>query len=554
MICKEILEYIEQVESGPYRVCKEQKALVRMVRNAFDTEDIYTNEEQLHNYLKLQKYFPFELFPWQKFVLALWDCTYWRESGLPRWDAVFCMISRGAGKDGFIAYDAACSVSPYNPVGRYDVDICANNEEQAMRPVLDFVEVLEAPKWETKLKKHYYHTKEKIQGRKNRGIIRGHTNNPKGRDGLRSGKVILNEVHVYEGYENIQVFTTGLGKVAEPRMGLFTSNGNVSDGVLDDYLQTAEGILFEGETDNGMLPFICRLNELQQVHDPENWYMANPSLQYLPNLMHETKKEYQGWKENPERHGQFLSKRMGIRGGVASDIAVTSYEKIKATNKPLPDLTGWSCTVGIDYAELSDWMAVNLHFRKGDERFDINHAWVCTHGRDLHRVKAPWREWAEAGNVTPVDEVTIDPDLAAEYIRKAGQKYNIKGIALDNFRYTLVKTSLQKIGFDAENRKNIKLVRPQDIMKVEPVISNCFDRELFTWGDVPHLRWATNNTKRVRSSRKIGSDTGNFYYAKIEAKSRKTDPFMALVASMTIEEKLGSGIVPVLPELPVFTF
>lgn len=36
-------------------------------------------------------------------------------------------------------------------------------------------------------------------------------------------------------------------------------------------------------------------------------------------------------------------------------------------------------------------------------------------------------------------------------------------------------------------------------------------------------------------------DTGNFIYAKIEAKSRKTDPFMALVASMTIEPLLGSG-------------
>ena len=61
------------------------------------------------------------------------------------------------------------------------------------------------------------------------------------------------------------------------------------------------------------------------------------------------------------------------------------------------------------------------------------------------------------------------------------------------------------------------------------------------WGNVPHLRWAVNNTMRKRSSRAIGSETGNFYYAKIEAKSRKTDPFMALVASMVIEPMLGSS-------------
>ena len=50
-----------------------------------------------------------------------------------------------------------------------------------------------------------------------------------------------------------------------------------------------------------------------------------------------------------------------------------------------------------------------------------------------------------------------------------------------------------------------------------------------------------NNTKRVRSSKKAGVDTGNYIYAKIEGKSRKTDPFMALVASMVIEQVLGTG-------------
>ena len=86
------------------------------------------------------------------------------------------------------------------------------------------------------------------------------------------------------------------------------------------------------------------------------------------------------------------------------------------------------------------------------------------------------------------------------------------------------------------------------------MIGNCFDRQLFTWGDVPHLRWATQNTKRVRASKKIGSDTGNFYYAKIEAKSRKTDPFMALVASMVIEDLLPEQSAVEIPDVETFVF
>lgn len=540
-IPKEVLGYLESVEQDCPRACREQHALAAYVRRVFAQEDVYVDREQLGRYLGLVKYFPYDrLFPWEEFLLTLWDCTY-KADGTPRWKTVLCMVGRGAGKDGFIAFDSACSISPYNPVAHYNVDICANNEEQAVTPVKDLAEVLETPKWESKLRKHYYHTKELIQGRKNKGVMKGRTNNPKGRDGMRSGKVVFNEVHAFENYDNIKVFITGQGKVAQPRVGIFTSNGEVSDGPLDDYLARGRRILFEGEEDNGFLPFICCLESKDQVHDPENWFMSNPSLYYMPHLQQEIADEYRDWKDHPEQNGDFITKRMGIRAGF-KEIAVTDYEKVKATNQTVPDLQGWSCTVGIDYAELSDWAAVNLHFRRGAERYDINHAWMCLQSRMLSRVKAPWKEWAERGLVTVVDDVSIHPDLLAQYIAKAAEKYNLKMLAMDHYRWTLVSESLRKIGFDAADKTRVKMIRPSDIMQVEPVIQECFDRGLFHWGDNPCLRWAVNNTKRVASSRKLGVDTGNFIYAKIEARSRKTDPFMALVASMVVEPAMGDGM------------
>ena len=536
----EICRYLESVEADTPRACPEQHALCAYIRRCFAAEDIRVDTEQLAKYLGLIRYFPFEqLFPWEEFLLALWDCTY-KPDGTPRWKTLLCMVGRGAGKDGFIAFDGACSISPYNPVGHYNVDICANNEEQAVTPVKDLAEVLESPKYEKKLKRHYYHTKELIQGRKNKGVMKGRTNNPKGRDGMRSGKVVFNEVHAFENYDNIKVFITGQGKVAQPRVGIFTSNGEVSDGPLDDYLARGRRILFEGEPDNGFLPFICCLGSREQVHDPENWYMANPSLFYLPHLRQEIEDEYREWVDHPEQNGDFLTKRMGLRAG-QKEISVTDYEKVKATNRPLPDLTGWSCTVGLDYAELSDWASVNYHFRRGAERYDVNHTWICAQSRTLPRVKAPWRDWAARKLVTVVDDVSIHPDLLAADIQDMARRCHVRMLAMDHYRWTLVSESMKKIGFDAGDKKRVKLVRPSDIMMVDPVIQECFDRQLFTWGDQPHLRWAVNNTKRVRSSKKMGVDTGNFIYAKIEGKSRKTDPFMALVASMTIESALGEG-------------
>ena len=553
-----ILRYIEMVEDGAIRACEEQHLLVEYVRKCFETEDIYTDDEQLNNYLGLSKYFPYErIFEWQEFFLGLHLCTFRKSDGMPRWPDALALIARGAGKDGTIAIESMAVTSPYCGIDNYDVDICANNEEQAMRPFQDIWEVFERPDNTKKMKRFWRWNRVAAVSLKTNAQIKGRTNSPRGKDGLRSGVVIFNEIHQYENYDNINVFTTGLGKQPHPRRTYYTTNGDVRDGPLDDLIATSEGTLRGGDPDNGLLPFICKLNNKDEVHDPQNWQMANPSLPYLPSLMEETRKEYEEWKRAPHRLPAFMTKRMNLPQS-KSEIVVTKWENIEATKRELPEMSGWSCVVGIDYAKVTDFASANFHFRNGDERFDLNHSWLCAQSGDLQRMKCPWQQWSNEGLITVVDDVEIHPDLLCQYIAEVGEKYNILGIALDNFRYALFSASLLKIGFDAKDYKNVHLVRPTDIIKATTVIDSCFANHFFNWGDNPVLRWATNNTKLIPSSSKVkalaGNDTGNYTYAKIEAHARKTDPFMALAASMTIEDLLGSGSVMGAPEFEVFTF
>lgn len=555
---KHIQEWIDIVEKGTYATCKEQKALIKKVRWCFEHEAIYVDEEQLEKYLGLAKYFPFdEVFPWQKFVIALHDCTYWKDTDMPRWPDLFCMIGRGAGKDGTIAFESTCLMSPYNGIQEYDVDICANNEDQAMRPVQDVINAFEEPAEIKKLKKFFYWTKEVVKCIKTKSVMRGRTNSPKGKDGLRSGIVVFNEIHQYEDYKNIDVFTTGLGKKKHPRRSYYTTNGNVREGPLDDLLETSEGILFGDDPDNGLLPFICRLDSKDEVDDETNWPKANPSLPYLPHLLEEIRKEYREWKKNPRRLPAFMTKRMNIPEN-AEETPVTDWENIKATNIALPDLERWSCTCGIDFSKITDWASVNLHFRDGDLRYDISHSWLCLKSRDIPRMKCPWKEWAKEGRLTLVDDVEIHPSLLTEYIQQAKRKYTIKMLAIDDFRFALLSKYLQEIGFDTKVNKNLKMVRPSDIMKVATVIDSCFANQWFCWGNAPELRWATNNTKMIRSGRKPGkeddADLGNYVYGKIEGKSRKTDPFMALVASMVVEDVLPQRKPKPTPKIQVYSY
>jgi len=526
--------YMDDCRSGKNIVGKDILAAMDYVEGKLNDPDVFIDTEKIDKAVELmERYFEISLFDWELFVTACIHCFY-KSDDTVVFSTIFIMMGRGNGKNGFISPVAWYLTTHYHGIKGYNVDIVANAQDQAKTSFGDIYDVLERT-W-PKSKKFFYKTKEIIVNLKTKSYIKFNTSNAKTKDSKRTGCLIFDEVHAYEDYEQIKVFTSSFGKRKHSRAFYITTQGNVREGVLDDMLAIAEDILNGTIKNLRWLPLIYRIDDEKEALDPQMWHKANPSLKYLPSLKLEMEQQFIEMKYRPAIEEEFYTKRLNWPKG-NRELQVTEWDNIVATNRPLPDLTGWSCTVGIDYTKLRDWAAVNFHFKKGDQRYDFGRYWVCTQNPELERVKAPWRDWPEC---VPVDAVEIPPELLTYYILEQGQKYNIKIIALDNYRYALMRKALEEIGF-SKDRDNLYLVRPSDIMKIQPVIDSCFNKQLFTWGDNAPLRWATNNTKLVRSGKKEGTDTGNYYYAKIEGKSRKTDPFMALVASMTVEDKLGNG-------------
>lgn len=527
--------YMDDCRSGKNIVGKDILAAMDYVEGKLNDPDVFIDTEKIDKAVELmERYFEISLFDWELFVTALIHC-YYKSDDTVVFSTIFIMMGRGNGKNGFISPVAWYLTTHYHGIKGYNVDIVANAQDQAKTSFGDIYDVLERT-W-AKSKKFFYKTKEIIVNLRTKSYIKFNTSNAKTKDSKRTGCLIFDEVHAYEDYKQIKVFTSSFGKRPHARAFYITTNGNVREGVLDDMLAISTDILNGTIKDLRWLPLIYRIDDEKEALNPQMWHKANPSLKYLDTLKLEMEQHFIEMKYTPAKEEEFYTKRMNWPKG-NRELQVTDWDNIAATNKPLPDLTGWSCTVGIDYTKMRDWAAVNFHFKKGDQRYDFGRYWVCTQNPELERVKAPWRDWPEC---VPVDAVEIAPELLTEYILEEGRKYNIKAVAVDNFRYALMRDALEKIGFDPKERKNLYLVRPSDIMKVQPVIDSCFNKQLFTWGDNAPLRWATNNTKLVRSGKKEGTDTGNYYYAKIEGKSRKTDPFMALVASMVVEDRLDDG-------------
>lgn len=521
-------EYIDLVEYGEILVCKEQIKGIELVKNVFDNEDVYVDDELMNRYLSLQKYFPFDLFPWQKYCFALHNCTF-RRDGFLRFSRLDMFVGRGSGKNGYAGFEAFSNTTPVNGVENYHIQVVATVERQAKTSFEDVYNVLK--KNERRMGSKFDWNKEEIMNKATRSRFFYGTGSANSKDGGREGEIIIDEEHAYENADIIDVLEGGLGKTEKPRILRISSFGDVRDGVMDDDIETGLEILNGIVPDGGRYPFIARLDSPEEVHDERNWVKACPSLPYLPNLMETYRNQYEEYKRNPTQHLAFMTKRMGIPQGT-SNKPVTTLENINAAvDKELPELDRLSCIVGIDYARLNDFASAGFLFKIDEEVIWYQHTWVCKRSRNLSRVKAPLKKWKAEGRLTFVNKAEISPEDITDWIvyEIDRHKYSVEKVALDSFRYALMKNALVNIGFDSDKkgRNNIKLVRPSDIIKTVPVIDSYFNNKKINWGGEVMMRWYCNNAM-LRKER-----SGEFSYGKQEAKSRKTDGFMAFAAAMT---------------------
>ena len=96
--CKAIDDYIKFVRSGEVKQCREQFLLCDMIERIFQEEDLLIDHNQLEKYFSYEKYFPFKLFLWERFVFALHNCVY-KQDGELRWPNLDVFMGRGGGKN-----------------------------------------------------------------------------------------------------------------------------------------------------------------------------------------------------------------------------------------------------------------------------------------------------------------------------------------------------------------------------------------------------------------------------------------------------------------------
>lgn len=533
-------EYIQLWRDGKIILNKRRIKLIKLIeREIFTADDMYFDGEQIENYIKFTEKYYFPLTLTQKFKTCF-IFLYYKDGSLV-FDEHLDYEGRGGGKTGRISTLANYFISNLHGIDNYNVSVVANSEKQAK---MSFTEVYNTIDKHDTLKEFFNHKKALIESYDTKSVFQYHTSNANTKDGLRDGCVIFEEIHQYEDTSTVDVFTSGLGKVPNPRIFYVGSDGYVREGFLDKLLERADNIL-DGQVsirEDGLFPFMCCLDNEEEMHDINMWQKANsqfhpPLSSYAKTLLKTVKKQYNKLEHNPDGYEEFITKRMNLPK-VDLEKSVTSWEKILATNQDydLNELKNRECVGCLDYASVRDFVAMGLLFLKNDNYFvpkELTHTYVCkpfadkhyayskkkgeNNNKKDHRKFAPIREWENDGLLSVLDIETMNPHLVVKwFVDRREEGWNIKKIIGDSFKMDILKPLFEAAGFEVE------VIRNPDAASglLAPRIEIAFENEQIIFGDNPLMRWYTNNVyvKRLPN--------GNKVYRKKEEVKRKTDGFM----------------------------
>lgn len=442
---------------------------------------------------------PFDLSPWQKFVV--WVLFGWRniQTGYRRFRKAYMSLARKNGKTTWAAALALLCMfrdEPFEPGAQ--VFCAATKEDQAKILHGEAVRMIRASPALGK-RATLRSQPPRILWEERNCLFRP-LGSDKPYDGLNPHCIVLDEIHAWREHHRpfYETMNTGSGARRQPLMVVITTSGDdqshlwlEEEGFAEKVL---ESVISGNIIDDTMFAFIARIDEGDDPFNEAVWPKANP------NYGISVREDYMRIQANEARHkptatNQFLRYHCNIKVG-SSERAITA-EMWRKGAKPLTIKDGAEGFGGFDLGRSDDWCAIGAAFRV-DDHWEIKaKAWACKDG-EFPVSQEPFRTWIREGilEVHPGDQVdfSVVERTAVEWSRQ----YNIRNWAFDPSFAAVIAQRLQE-----EHGLEIYKFYQSPRMYNEPLRS--FLRELHAgniWhGNEPVLSWQAGNLEVERNSR-----------------------------------------------------
>lgn len=309
-----------------------------------------------------------------------------------------------------------------------------------------------------------------------------------GQDGLNIHCFSLDEYHLAKDNKMYEVLVSGMGSRRNPLGFIITTAGESRGGTSPcyEFYEYCKQIL-KGVVDNeNLFIYIAEMDSEEEMHDPSNWIKSNPNLNVSVKL-ESLEQAYKRAMDGNEKDN-FLIKNMNM--WIQRKDAYFPLDRW--SDKPLPQLEGNECYLGIDMSSKIDLTSVSAVFPLENGEYAVEN--MCFMPEDSitakeKQDKVPYRRWVKEGYIILTPGDVVDIEYIFKYIQSLSEKYKVLNIGVDPWNATALMTKLDNEGYTVlEVRQGYKSLSESIKFTKELIIQG-----KLIHGNNPVLKWCTAN-------------------------------------------------------------
>jgi len=377
------------------------------------------------------------LAPILKFIFGNVYGWYHKDTGYRRFNKLYWQVARKNAKSQMLALVGSYELMAFNETGEEMQEIyCAATKSEQARIVFDETKAMLNRCKE--LKPYYKVAYSKIIHIRSNSFMRVlNEEDRKTGDGLNPQCGIIDEYHSHGTSEMYDIIDSGMGARSQPLIAVITTAGfDLNKPCFRVEYQMISKVLdpdLAVEMDNYMI----MVNELDKdengelkddIKDPACWIKANPIICTYPEGIKYIKDRLKEALEQPEKLRNFLTKNMNIWVHLTEISYLSSARWNKCKVEELPDITGKSCYIGIDFSSKIDLTSISFVIPLGDKYVVLSHSFISEDylQQKIKTDKVPYELWVKQGWITVLNGSVVDAFEAIEVSRQLFiEKYNL---------------------------------------------------------------------------------------------------------------------------------
>lgn len=455
---------------------------------------------------------------WQKFIVGSLMGWIHKETGNRRFTLAYNQLARKNGKSllssGLMLYLFMIDKANGEGADVYTASVKKDTAKIVWQDCMNMVKASPVLRKHVKVQESYSTLRYKT------GVLKA-LSADNGQDGLSIAGFSLDECHLLPTSAMYDVLVSGTGAKASPLGFLITTAGE-SKGATSwcyEFYEYCKQILNSTVENDNLFIYIAEMDAESEIHDPSNFIKSNPNLNVSVTL-ESLEQAYKRATDGGEMDN-FLIKHMNM--WIQRKDAYFPLDRWG--DKPLPQLEGKECYLGIDLSSKLDLTSVSAVFPLDNGEYAVlNHNFMPADSITAkeQQDKVPYTRWIKNGYITATTGDVVDIEYIFNYIVGLSKKYKIVSCNLDPWNATALMTMLDQEGFTVnEIRQGFRSLS-------EPIkfTKGLMLEDKFIHGNNPVLRFATANAVAVYDANE------NVILSKAKSINR-IDPIASTVTAMT---------------------